>query len=110
MSGAILFAILVLLAIGFVGRAIWLFIPRRDQVTERLQGYGLGIQEAAGQDDPYLLRNGRGATQRSGLEQRLAIALAQSDLRLKPAEFIRLVVGAGLLGFILGALRLNMIV
>jgi tight adherence protein B len=115
MNGPLFFGMLVALAvlIGFV--ALWRITPSQDPVEARLQEYGAsGRQPVSADSDADAVRRrpawpgvnrllagfGRGP--------RLATALARADLPLTAAEFALIVLGAGLVGFLIGTVRLGL--
>lgn len=112
MSGPFLFGICVALTILLVFIGIWRLVSKRDDaVSARLREYGAGDPAL---DDGPGRRPRLPATSRLingfGLGPGLAAALAQADLPLTAAEFTLIVLGSGLLGFLLGALRQNLVI
>jgi tight adherence protein B len=97
--------------LGFI--AVWRVMGSRDPAGERLERYA-SLEAAAGVDAD----EGTGRPRRTltglgrllagfGLGPRLATALARADLPLTAAEFVLIVLGAGLVGFLVGVLRVG---
>jgi tight adherence protein B len=113
MNEPILFGILVAVGVilGFVG--VWRIVQRRDPAGERLQRYatpevaaGLEGDVQGGEQRRTLAGLGRLLTG-FGLGPRLATALARADLPLTAAEFVLIVLGVGLVGFLIGVVRVG---
>ena len=113
MNAPLLFGFLVALSvlIGFV--AVWRIVETRDPTEDRLRRYGES-QRAAGVED----REGRPQRRQSqpwmarllagfGLGPRLAQALARADVPLTVAEFLLIMLGAGLVGLLIGVFRVG---
>jgi tight adherence protein B len=112
-NGPLLFGILVAVGVllGFI--AVWRVMGSRDPAGERLERYA-SLEAAAGVDaDEGTTRPRRTLTGLGrllagfGLGPRLATALARADLPLTAAEFVLIVLGAGLVGFLVGVLRVG---
>ena len=108
------FSLLVALGvmIGFV--AVWRIMRPGDAVEERLQQYAAREQQPVSVDTGvYTVRERHAESKLKrllaglGLGPRLALALARADLPLTAAEFTLIVLGAGLLGFVLGLVRMG---
>ncbi len=105
---------LVALAVltGFV--ALWRITRSQDPVEARLQEYGAsGRQPVSADSDAYVTRRPAWSGVNRiltgfGLGSRLATALARADLPLTAAEFALIVLGAGLVGFLIGTVRLGL--
>lgn len=117
MNGPLLFAMLVMVAVLSAFIALWQIVGRRpDPVEARLEEYGLsGLAVGGVGDEPsQLWRRAWPGVNRLlnglGVGPRLATDLARADLPLTAAEFALIVLGAGVFGFLLGTLRLNLIV
>ncbi|HBY97238.1 MAG: type II secretion system F family protein [Ardenticatenaceae bacterium] len=118
MNGPLLFSILVALAVMSCFFALSQFAGRRqDPVEERLQQYGFsgpGLDATAGADLLPAWRRPWPVVNRLlnglGIGPKLALELARADLPLTAAEFALAVLGAGVLGFALGTVRLNIVV
>ncbi|MBN1248701.1 MAG: type II secretion system F family protein [Anaerolineae bacterium] len=110
-SVPVLVAALVGLAILLVFTATWVLFRGEDPVVERLKEYGMAnggtrIQAVAAPTARYGSRLRRMAAL-FGLGPRLALALTQAALPLTAAEFVLIVVGLALVGFLLGTWRYN---
>lgn len=113
MNTELMFGVLVAVSVvlGFV--AVWRIVQGRDPADDRLQRYA--APEAAPtpdaiDDSPEQQGRGTGLGRllsRFGLGERLATALARADLPLKPGEFVLIMLGAGLTGFLVGVLRVG---
>ena len=110
MSGALLSALLVLIAVmlGFV--ALWRIVTARDPLEARLSEYGrVGELPAdAGEGAPVFRRRWPLVTRLAngfGLGPRLARELARADWPMTAAEFVVIVVVVGALMFLLGLWR-----
>ena len=109
-GGPLLFGILVGLAvlIGFV--TLWQLARRRDPTDERLRRYatregqwGWDLSEGAvGRRKKPL---GQRLLSGFGLGPRIAAALTRADIPLTAVEFTLIVIGVGLIGFMLGTIR-----
>jgi tight adherence protein B len=112
-TGSALFGILVAVGVMLGFAAVWRGVRGRDPAEERLQRYAT-MEVAASADEDE-----QGGTQRGrlaglgrllagfGLGPRLAAALARADLPLTAAEFVLVVLAAGLLGFLVGVVRVG---
>ncbi len=110
-----LFAALIGLTILFIFRALWLFVPRRDPINERLTAYAkTEFSQMLDNEAASLRRRRMSPLQRIangfGLGPWLARGLSQSDLPLTVAEFLLVMMVAGSIGFMLGVLRFNTLV
>jgi tight adherence protein B len=114
MYGPLLFGLLVALAVVIGFAAGWRILRTRDPVEARLQEYGVSEEELqSADDDPYTVGRRRAwpAVTRLlagfGLGPRLAILLARADVPLTAAEFALIMVGIGLVGFVIGTVRVG---
>jgi len=114
MNGPLLFGMLVALAVltGFV--ALWRITRSQDPMEARLQEYGAsGPQPVSADSDAHAVRRRPAWSGVNriltgfGLGSRLATTLARADLPLTAAEFTLIVLGAGLVGFLIGTVRLG---
>jgi tight adherence protein B len=97
-AAALFVGLLIALAIFALFLAAYRFVPRRDPVSERLAEYSQ--RELPKQDDEAA------GTRRPGPKW-LARGLARADLPLAPNEYLLIILGMGVLGVLLGTLRLN---
>ena len=116
MNGSLLFGVLVTVLVVIVFVAVWRLVRTQDPIEARLRQYGVGDQWAAGVDD-----DSHGARRRPawsginrllmgfGLGPRLATALAGADLPVTAAEFTLIILGAGLLAFLVATVRLGLV-
>ena len=108
MSGALLVALLVALAVFMVFVGVSRTMLRRgDAVEERLQEYGVDWRTPVATDETVVQRPGArlgNLLAGFGMGRRLADALTVADLPLTAAEFTMLMLGAGVAGFLLGTL------
>jgi tight adherence protein B len=111
-NGPLLFGVLVAVGVmlGFV--AVRRVVHSRDPERERLQRYTT-LEAAAGADGD---EQGSGQSRTLGLGRllaglglgpRLATALARADLPLTAVEFVLVVLGAALVGFLIGVVRVG---
>jgi len=113
MSGTLLASLLIAVAVmlGFV--AILRMDTAKGQVEERLEEYGAfgTALDADGPAERTLLRRSWPALSRLlsrfGLGMSLARALARADVPLTAAEYAIVILCLGMLGFVLGSLRLG---
>jgi tight adherence protein B len=111
MIGPLLFGLLVALAImaGFV--ALWRIMRSRDPVEARLAEYSVDGAELLGAEDEAdtsrrpAWRGVNRLLAGLGLGPRLALSLARADVSLTAAEFALIILGAGVLGFLIGMIR-----
>jgi tight adherence protein B len=107
-----LFAIFITVTVLLVFVGVWRLVVRRgDAVSDRLRDYAAAEPELdeSPRRRPQLAGMNR-LVNGFGLGPRLATALARADLPWTAAEFALLVVGAGVLGLFVGALRQNLII
>lgn len=114
-NGPLLFGLLVMLAvvIGFV--AVWRLVRTEDPIGARLKEYGLGdglTISADTEGDPVAQRPPLSLTNRLlnglGVGPQLATQLAGADLPMTAAEFAMIVIGSGVVGLLIGTLRLGL--
>ena len=111
MTGSFLFSALVGLGtlIAFVG--LWRTIKSHDPVEARVKEYALGSEIVARGGAPVPRRTLRYRLNHLlsglGLGPRLAAALTQADLPLTAAEFVVVIGGAFVLGFLVGTWRVG---
>jgi tight adherence protein B len=112
MFSPLTFGVLVALAVWLFFIAIWRMLDRRDPVEERLAAFA-GVVECD-IEDLYDRPRRRlplisAWVNRSRWGPKLARALYQAALPLTPAEFVLIVLLAGLIGFGLGSLGFNLL-
>jgi tight adherence protein B len=114
MYGPLLFGLLVALAVVIGFAAGWRILRSRDPVEARLQEFGVSEEELqSADDDPYAIGRRRawpGVTRLLagfGMGPRLATLLARADVPLTAAEFALIMVGIGLVGFVIGTVRVG---
>jgi len=112
-NAPLVFGFLVGLAvlIGFI--AVWRIVEKRDPTEDRLQRYAesqarAGIEDEEGRPQrretrPWMARLLAGF----GLGPRIAQALARADVPLTVAEFVLIMLGAGLVGLVIGLFRVG---
>ncbi|MGL4649525.1 MAG: type II secretion system F family protein [Caldilineaceae bacterium] len=106
-------AALVAFAVMLIFFSVWRLAPRRNDVGERLGNFGTPQEEAQaaiqdpGADTENRLAKRLGNTKMAG---RFATLLSQADLPLTAGEFLLVVFGAALIGFLLGAWRVSLLV
>lgn len=117
MNGPVLFGFLLAMCVVVVFGAIWKFTRPVDPVDERLRQYGVSTQPAASDESGTYTLQRRFAwpgvnrlLSGFGLGPRLATALTRADLPLTAAEFALIMLGTGFLGFLVGTLRVNLLV
>lgn len=107
MIGALLFGLLIAGGVLVVFLAAWRFLSTQDPMDERLKQYG-ATEELSAPD------MGADAAQLTGLNQtlnrlslggRLAAQLARTDVPMTVAEFSLLMMGLGVVGFLIGMLK-----
>lgn len=112
-NAPLLFGFLVGLAvlIGFI--AVWRIVEKRDPTEDRLRRYAEsmtvpGIADREGrpgqrETQPWMARLLAGF----GVGPRIAQALARADVPLTVAEFVLIMLGAGLIGLVIGLFRIG---
>jgi tight adherence protein B len=111
MVGPLVVSLLVSVAVllGFIG--VWRVTATQDPVAQRLERYGdTGLELEMADSDGYTARRRRGRAgggRLGGLRfsRSLATSLVGADISLRVTEFILIVLGAGLVGFIVGMVR-----
>lgn len=109
--GSLLFGILVALAVmvGFI--AIWRLVERGDPTEDRLRRYAESLEIPDGGDDDRPRRRRESLVERVlggfGLGSSLASAMARADVPLTVAEFLLIVLGAALVGLLIGLFRIG---
>lgn len=112
-TGSLLFGLLVAVGVmvGFI--AVWRFVERADPTEDRLRRYAESLEASGVEDtDPSRgKRRGLGWMARLlsgfGLGSRLASALMRADVPLTVAEFLLIVLGAALVGLLIGLFRIG---
>lgn len=113
MNGPLFFGLLVTFAIMIAFVGIWRLTRSSDPIEERMKEYGLD-RDVVVTTEAYEYAKPRNIwvrlsrlVNRLAFGPRLAAELAQADLPLTVAEFIILVLGAGVLGSLIGLWRLG---
>jgi tight adherence protein B len=116
MNGPLLFSVLVTVLVVIVFIAVWRAVRTQDPIEARLQQYGVGDQWGVGADDDSHTASRRPTWSGInrllagfGLGPRLATALAGADLPVTAAEFTLIILGAGLLAFLIATVRLGLV-
>ena len=112
MSGPLLFAALIWLAVVIGFAATWRFVPQRDPVEERLRAYGwqagVDLDEGEGSERHKVPADER-LLMRLGLGPALAKALMRADVSLTTAEFTLLWLLIVSFGVALGMWRVGLL-
>lgn len=106
-QGPLIFGLFVALTVIVFFTALWFVTRPRDSVERRLQDYGAqadALQEKA----PKRRRRLRGALLRWGVGPALSEALQRADVPFTAVEYLLIIVGMGLLGFVLGSVRMSL--
>jgi tight adherence protein B len=113
MSGALIFAVLIWLAVMIGFAAAWRFTPQRDPVEERLQAYGWQPGIDTDEINETERRQKYPLTQRLlmglGLGPGLAKALMRADLPMTAAEFTLIVLLVVAFGAVIGTWRMGIL-
>lgn len=110
-TGALLFGVLVAVAVlvGFI--ATWRLVERGDPTEDRLRRYAESLEVPEGGDADRPRRPRQSWVERLlggfGLGSSLASALARADVPLTVAEFLLVVLGAALVGLLIGLFRIG---
>ncbi|MBN1921702.1 MAG: type II secretion system F family protein [Anaerolineae bacterium] len=105
-QGPLIFGLLVALCITVGFAALWFVTRPRDSVERRLEHYGMQ-SEALQQQAPKQRRRMQSGWLRGGLGPVLAEALQRADLPFTAVEYFLIILGMGVVGFLLGSLRMN---
>lgn len=112
MYGPLLAGVLVAVSVLIGFQALWRYTRIRNPVESRLQEYGVSEEElrTAGAEAPVTgRRRGWPGVNRLlagfGLGHRLATLLARADVQLTAAEYTLIMLGLGLIGFLVGTVR-----
>ena len=113
MSGPLLFAGLIWLAVVIGFAAVWRFVPQRDAVDERLRAYGWQPGVDLDEDNGAERRRKYPLTQRLlmglGTGPALSKALMRADIPMTAAEFSLVVLMIVALGAAIGMWRIGML-
>jgi len=116
MNGPLLFGVLVTVLVVIVFIAVWRAVRTQDPIEARLRQYGVGDESALGVDGGAHSARRRPAWSGInrllagfGLGPRLATALGGADLPVTAAEFSLILLGAGVLGFLIATVQLGLI-
>jgi len=114
-NGPLIFGIIVAIGVMVAFTAFWRMSQGRDPVEARLKQYGVSAElvdaDEAGQASsrrPRLPVINR-LLAALGLGSSLGSSLTRAGIRLTPAEYTLIMIGAGLLGFAAGALRVGIL-
>lgn len=114
MNQPLLFAFLITLAVFVFFLGVWRLVAQRGAVDNRLHHYGKHAQMVETMDKPRATRPaltlvGR-LLQRVGLGPALTKALVQADLPMTTAEYGAIMLALAVVGYLLGALRVNLLI
>lgn len=114
MIGPLFFGLLVALAVLIGFAAVWRTLRRMDPVDARLQEYGITVGQPLDADPDqdtaqrrFTLPTVNRLLTGFGLGPRLAKTLTRANVPLTAAEFAMIMLGAGMVAFFVGTVRLG---
>ena len=106
-SVPILVAALVGLAFLLVFMAFWLIFQKRDPIEQRLEEYGLESGPVLSQESRSVGLSFRSSRRKRTFGSRLAFELKRADIPLTAAEYSLIILGAAIMGYVIGTWRFN---
>ncbi len=105
-QGPLIFGLLIALTVIVAFTALWFVTRPRDPVGQRLQDYG-SQADAVQPQAPKRRSRVRSGLLRVGLGPALGEALQRADVPFTAVEYLMVIIAMGLVGFVLGSVRLN---
>lgn len=114
MAGSLLFALFVAVSVFMTFVAFWRLTDRHDPVEARLKEYGVSGElvapvPVADRRRPVMPGIGSVSLGRSSQVARLAELLTRADVPMTATEYLLIILGAALVGFLLGWWRLGLV-